>query len=196
MYLIVGLGNPGARYRGTRHNIGFRVINLWSRKLGKNLTSRRFKSRNTRAIYQDNEAILLRPSTFMNQSGKSVRACADYYGVEISRILAIHDDLDLPVGRLKVVKDGGSGGHRGVRSIIEHLGSAQFYRIKIGIGRPRFGEEVEDYVLTPFYYDEKETINKIISLAVQGCELWLANGVESAMNHINSQNLVHKEVRS
>ncbi|MBK5099599.1 MAG: aminoacyl-tRNA hydrolase [Desulfobacteraceae bacterium] len=194
MYLIVGLGNPGTRYRGTRHNIGFRVINLWGQELGVRLTSRRFQSRNIRANCQNNEAVLLRPATFMNESGRSVRACADFYGVEVRKILAIHDDLDLPVGRVKVVRDGGSGGHRGVRSIIEHLGSGQFSRIKIGIGRPRFGEEVEDYVLTPFYCHEKEIIKRVVSLAVQGCELWLAKGVESAMNHINSENLAHKEV--
>ena len=196
MYLIVGLGNPGTNYRATRHNIGFRVINRWSRELGVGLTSRRFQSTSARAKFRNKVIIFLRPATFMNQSGRSVRACADFYGVETRNILAVHDDIDLPVGKIRVVKEGGSGGHKGVRSIIDHLGSAQFPRIKIGVGRPRYGEGIEDFVLAPFYSDEKEIIKRVIPLAVMGCELWVANGVESAMNRINSQNLGDKEARS
>jgi PTH1 family peptidyl-tRNA hydrolase len=132
----------------------------------------------------------------MNQSGKSVKSCADFYDLETSRILVIHDDLDLPVGRIKVVRRGGAGGHRGVLSIIDCLGSKGFPRIKIGIGRPCNGESPEGYVLSPFYRDQLETMKSVFLRAVRACELFVSEGVESAMNQINCQNLANKEGRS
>ena len=196
VYLIAGLGNPGLEYKETRHNIGFQVIDLWSRKLKVPLKGRRFKSRNIRTQFQGKEIILLRPVTFMNESGKSIRSCAEFYNLNTDNILIIHDDLDLSVGKIKIVRNGGAGGHRGVSSIIQNLGTLQFPRIKVGIGRPRCGEVVEDYVLSPFYTDEKEIIKRAIRLAVQACELFVSVGIESAMNHINCQNLAKKEVIS
>jgi len=192
----VGLGNPGPGYENSRHNIGFRVIELWSKDLGLVLKKRQFRSKNIRAEFQGNNIILLCPLTFMNLSGEAVRACADYYALEIGTILVIHDDLDLPLGRIKVVKDGGAGGHKGVSSIIHHLENNQFSRIKVGIGRPRYGETVEDYVLSPFYAYEKGLAQKAMEMAVNACELFVLEGVESAMNQINCQNLVNKEENS
>ena len=196
MYLIAGLGNPGLEYKKTRHNIGFQVINLLSRELGVRLKGRRFQSRNTRTKFQGKEVILLCPVTFMNQSGKSIRSCAEFYNLDTDHILIIHDDLDLSVGKVKIVRNGGAGGHKGVSSIIEYLGSLQFPRIKIGIGRSRYGEDVEDYVLSPFYSDEKEVMERGVRTAVQACGLFVLEGIESAMNHINCQNLSNKEVIS
>ncbi|HDZ23987.1 MAG TPA: aminoacyl-tRNA hydrolase [Desulfobacteraceae bacterium] len=195
-YLIVGLGNPGQEYEDTRHNTGFKVIDLWSQDLGVRFTNRRFQSRSTRTRIQDKKVILFCPLTFMNLSGQSVRACVDYYDLTVTEVLVIHDDIDLPVGRIKVVVNGGAGGHKGVLSIIEHLNSMQFPRIKVGIGRPRFGESIEDYVLAPFYSDEKKTMERVIRMAVQACELVVSEGVEPAMNKINCQNLLNKEVRN
>jgi len=137
--------------------------------------------------------MLLCPLTFMNQSGMAIRACAEYFNLEPGNILVIHDDVDLPVGRLKVVRDSSAGGHKGVQSIIDYLGSTQFPRIKIGIGRPRYGETVEDYVLAPFYSDEKDIIDKVLHEAREACKLFVSEGVEPAMNHINCQNLANKE---
>ena len=195
-YLIVGLGNPGQKYEDTRHNTGFKVIDLWSQGLGVRLTNRRFQSRNTLTRIQDKKVILFCPLTFMNLSGQSVRACVDYYDLADTEVLAIHDDIDLPVGRIKVVKNGGAGGHKGVLSIIKHLDGTQFSRIKIGIGHPRFGESIEDYVLSPFYNDEKEIMERVIRMAVKACELVVSEGVEPAMNKINCQNLANREVRN
>ena len=192
----MGLGNPGPGYENSRHNIGFRVIELWSKDLGLVLKKRQFRSKNIRAEFQGNNIILLCPLTFMNLSGEAVRACADYYALEIGTILVIHDDLDLPLGRIKVVKDGGAGGHKGVSSIIHHLENNQFSRIKVGIGRPRYGETVEDYVLSPFYAYEKGLAQKAMEMAVNACELFVLEGVESAMNQINCQNLVNKEEKN
>ena len=189
MYLIAGLGNPGPRYKNTRHNIGFKVIDLWGKSLGVRLSGRRFQSRNTRTRYQGKGIILLRPVTFMNQSGKSIKACADFYKLDIANILVVHDDIDLSVGKIKVVRDGGAGGHKGVLSIIEHLGTRSFPRVKIGVGRPGYGESTEDYVLSPFYRDEKEIMERVIQMGVRACKLFISNGVESAMNDINCQNL-------
>lgn len=168
------------------------VINQWSRDLGIRLAGRRFHSRNALARFNDKKVVFLRPLTFMNQSGKSIRACADYYNLKNTNILVIHDDLDLPVGKIKVAKNGGAGGHLGVSSIIQHLGTMQFPRVRIGIGRPRYGEKIEDYVLRPFYKDEKNTIKTAISTAVHACELFVSEGVEPAMNQINCQNLADK----
>ncbi len=195
-YLIVGLGNPGQRYNDTRHNTGFKVIDLWSRGLGVRLTNRRFRSRNTLTRIRDKKIILFCPLTFMNLSGQSVKACVDYYDLANTEVLVTHDDIDLPVGRIKVVNNGGAGGHKGVLSIIQHLGSMQFPRIKVGIGRPRFGESIEDYVLAPFYNDEKKIMERVIRMAVQACELVVSEGVEQAMSQINCQNLFNKEVRN
>jgi PTH1 family peptidyl-tRNA hydrolase len=196
VYLIVGLGNPGSEYKNTRHNTGFQVISLWSRDLGVRLANRRFRSRNILTKFKGQEIILFCPSTFMNQSGKSVRACADYYDLHTERVLIVHDDLDLPVGKIKVVRNGGSGGHKGVLSIIEHLGSTKFPRIKIGIGRPRYEEKPEDYVLAPFYIDEMDIIARVLKEAVRACQLFILEGVESVMNQINCQNLINKEEKN
>ncbi len=189
--MIVGLGNPGPGYETSRHNTGFKVIDLWCKDLGLSLNSRRFRAKTIRADFRGNAIILLCPLTFMNLSGESVRACASYYALEINRILVIHDDLDLPLGRIKVVKNGGAGGHKGVSSIIRHLGSTEFCRVKVGIGRPRYSEAVENFVLAPFYADERQLAQQAIRAAVNACERFVLEGVESAMNHINRQNLVN-----
>lgn len=193
MDLIAGLGNPGIKYKYTRHNIGFQVVNSLSRELGVRLAGRRFHSRNARARVKEKEVILLRPMTFMNLSGESVRACAEYYGIEAENILIIHDDLDLPVGRIKVVSHGGTGGHRGVQSVSDYLEHRRFPRVKIGIGRPGDGETTEDYVLSPFYRNQKQIIKKILEISVQACLIFVNDGIESAMNRINSKNLELKE---
>ena len=130
----------------------------------------------------------------MNRSGVAVKACVDYFKIESHRILLVHEDLDLPLGRLKVVNGGGSGGHKGVSSVVEHLGDTAFPRIKVGIGRPRHGEPVEAYVLSRFYADEGGVVEEVIHLAAKGCDLFVTKGLAFTMNQINSQNLSKKEV--
>jgi PTH1 family peptidyl-tRNA hydrolase len=185
VYLVVGLGNPGKGYSKTRHNIGFRVMESWSGKLCVRLTGHRFQAESTKARVDNLNVLLVRPLTYMNESGRSVRAFADYYHIENQSVVAVHDDLDLPLGRIKVVKNGGTGGHKGVRSIIEHLGTRDFCRVKVGIGRPRHGETVEAYVLSPFYEDERASVESVITAAVHACELLVTRGIEQAMNVIN-----------
>ena len=189
LYLVVGLGNPGSQYRDTRHNAGFMVIESWGRKLKANLVGSGYPLRNIQAKVNGKSVLLLCPATYMNHSGESVKACVDDDGLEIERILVVHDDLDLPVGRVKVVRGGGPGGHKGIESIIRHLHSKNFARIKLGIGRPRYGEAVEDYVLAPSYMDEREIFHNVIRVAVSACEMFVLEGVEKAMNRINCLSL-------
>ncbi|MBW1681083.1 MAG: aminoacyl-tRNA hydrolase [Deltaproteobacteria bacterium] len=193
-YLIVGLGNPGPDYADTRHNAGYRVVETLCQRLGVRLTGRSFASKNARTMIDGKKVVLLCPLTYMNESGKSVRACVRTLGVPLERLLVVHDDLDLPLGRIKLARKGGSGGHKGVSSIIRELGGGDFPRLKIGIGRPRHEEPVSDFVLSPFYPDERETWQAVLDLAVGGCELFVLQGVEKAMNLINCRNLADKEV--
>ncbi len=190
VYLIVGLGNPGLEYRDTRHNAGFMVIERWASELGVVLKEDKW-ARWGIVQFDDNKKVILQcPLTFMNLSGEAVRIYKEYYRIPYENLMVIHDDLDLQVGRLKIARDGGSGGHKGVLSIIEALGSKDFPRLRIGIGRPKYGESIEEYVLSPFYKEEMEIIERVISLAVEGCKLFITKGIDHAMNKINPQNLV------
>jgi PTH1 family peptidyl-tRNA hydrolase len=131
----------------------------------------------------------------MNESGRSVRACAEYYRIEPENIVVIHDDIDLDLGRIKVARNGGSGGHKGVHSVFQHLGPRAFNRVKIGVGRPRYDEPVDEFVLSPFYKDEQAVLDSVIGGAIKACELFVGQGVVSAMNFMNRQNFADKEVQ-
>jgi PTH1 family peptidyl-tRNA hydrolase len=194
VFLIAGLGNPGLRYKSTRHNIGSMVLKRWAKLLGIRLGSRAFSAKGGRARALEREIFLLCPQTYMNESGRSVRACADYYHIEPGSILIVHDDIDLDLGKIKVVKNGGAGGHKGVLSVFQHLGTRAFNRVKIGVGRPRYSEHVDDFVLSPFYKDEEAVVDRVIEGAIKTCEVFVGQGVVSAMNFTNSQNFSDKEV--
>jgi len=139
---------------------------------------------------------LLCPMTYMNRSGLAVKACAEYHGIRLENVLVVHDDIDLPFGKLRMVKGGGAGGHRGVLSVIHHLGTQEFPRLKVGIGRPGHRETVEDYVLRPFCEEEERIVEKVLQLGVEACRLFLSRGIEYAMNVVNGLNLAIKEVRN
>jgi len=184
---VIGLGNPGPRYRYTRHNVGFMVIHRWARALGVRLLSRRFEGKSSSAKYQGREVLLLCPQTFMNLSGKSVKKCAVALGVRTEEILVLHDDLDLPLGRVKVAKGGGDGGHKGIQSLFDHLGTREFSRVRVGIGRPRHGEPIHEFVLSPFYREDRAAVETVLQKAVHACELFVSEGIETAMKQINRQ---------
>ena len=191
--MFAGLGNPGLRYKDTRHNIGSMVLQRWAKLLDVRLSSRSFSAKGGRARVREREIILLCPQTYMNESGRSVRACAEYYRIEPENIVVVHDDIDLDLGRIKVARNGGSGGHKGVDSVFQHLGTRAFNRVKIGVGRPRYNEAVEEFVLSPFYKDEQAVVDSVIEGAIKGCELFVGQGVVSAMNFMNRQNFADKE---
>ena len=193
LLLIAGLGNPGLKYKDTRHNIGFMVLRRWAEVLDIRLAGRAFFAQGGRARIGEQEIVLLCPQTYMNESGRSVRACADFYRIEAENILIVHDDLDVELGKIKVVRNGGGGGHKGVLSIFRHLGTRNFHRVKIGVGRPHYDEPVDEFVLRPFYKEHERIVERVVEGAVEACELFVKRGVSQAMNIINSKNFADKE---
>jgi PTH1 family peptidyl-tRNA hydrolase len=193
VYLIAGLGNPGTRYEGTRHNIGFMVVQGWAKTLGIRLSGRRFRAKHAQSVVQDRKIVLLCPQTFMNLSGVSLKACVDFYRIVPENLMVVHDDVDLPVGKVRFVKSGGAGGHKGVLSIFECLGTRQFNRLKVGIGRPRHGESVDEFVLNSFYDEERLIVGRVIELATRACEIFVTEGIAAAMSRINCQNLAQAD---
>ncbi|WP_405098249.1 aminoacyl-tRNA hydrolase [Oceanobacillus sp. FSL H7-0719] len=173
MKCIIGLGNPGKKYAKTRHNIGFMVVNdLLDRHQWK-LNKNKFNGDYAMELFEGEKVILLQPQTFMNLSGQSVRPLLDYYNIELEDILVIYDDLDLPAGKVRLRAKGGHGGHNGMRSLIDHLGTKEFNRIRFGVGRPTNPVPVVDYVLGDFAKGEQQTINDSIEKAADACEEWL-----------------------
>lgn len=184
--LIVGLGNPGRQYAATRHNVGFMVVDAFAKKQGLAVTRSDHQALLAEARWKGERLVLLKPQTYMNLSGFSVSSAARWYKVEPQDIMVIHDDLDLEVGRLRIRTSGGAGGHKGIISMIEQLGTPDFARLKVGIGRPAPGWEVPDYVLTPFASAERETIDAAISRSVEAVEMVLDHGYVAAMNQFNA----------
>jgi len=190
--LIVGLGNPGRRYAHSRHNIGFMCLNRFARKHGIRFDRRQCKSRVGSGKIADSEAILARPQVFMNRSGESVGALVKKFKVSPDNLIVIHDDLDLPLGRIRIRQGGSSAGHKGIGSIINHTGSPDFNRIRVGIGRPLAKEgsiiseaDIIDFVLSEFTPEEKQTIDKVIPQVSEAIYCLLAEGLTVAMNKFN-----------
>lgn len=184
--LIVGLGNPGSEYATHRHNIGFRVVDALARS---HLLafSRRKESRSLVAAGSLNghPVLLAKPQTFMNLSGKAVSSLSRLHHIPPERILVVYDDLDLPLGRLRLRSEGGAGGHKGMRSIIDLLGSQGFPRLRVGIDRPPGQMDPADYVLQPFHADEAAQVAEAVQAAVAAIECWLAAGIVVAMDRFN-----------
>ena len=191
--MIIGLGNPGTAYKNSRHNLGFKTVDLLCNQLGLHLSDQRFQTLSTSTNYHNKKILLACPQTLMNRSGIAVKYLVDHYRRDIKDIMVIHDDIDLDVGRVKIVSGGGAGGHHGIESVAYHLGTNEFCRTKIGIGRPRYNEAIEDFVLNPFYDDQQTTIKEALHLAVKAIESFVLYGVEAAMNTFNSFTTRKKE---
>lgn len=185
MKLVVGLGNPGPEYARTRHNVGFWVVDRVAERRGLPLAERAYRSAVARGSVAGEPYVLIEPQTFMNRSGAAVRSAADDLGVAPDRILVAYDDLDLPVGKLRLRSAGGAGGHRGVASITEALGTKEFPRLRVGIGRPERGGDVVEWVLEPPSASESEALASAVETAAEAVECWLAEGLPSAMNRYN-----------
>jgi peptidyl-tRNA hydrolase, PTH1 family len=185
MKLVVGLGNPGRRYEGTRHNVGFIVAGQLARKFGTSGVKTKFQGEVVEADLQGQKTLILTPWTYMNLSGTSVLAARDFYKVANEEVLVVCDDLNLPVGKLRVRSTGSSGGQKGLEDIIRRLGSADFARLRIGIGSPPEGWEWADYVLSKFNKAEIEVMEQAVSQAVEAIEVWACEGVEACMNRYN-----------
>lgn len=185
MYLIVGLGNPGKKYAATRHNVGFRAICNLAGKNNIKAARIRFKSLMGQGNIAGEKVILAQPQTYMNNSGQAVRLLIDYFKIPLENIIIIYDDLDLSVGKIRIKKKGSAGGHNGLKSIINHLGSNEIPRIRVGIDRPPDYIDVIDYVLGHFSADEEKEINKAMDVVCEAVYLVLTEGYHQAMNKFN-----------
>ncbi len=160
MKAVFGLGNPGTEYEKTRHNVGRMVVSSWAKESGIKIAGRRFDARTGTGHWEGEGVIAALPQTYMNLSGRSVARVASFYKLGPADIIVVHDDMDLDPGRIRIRPHGGDGGHRGIRSIIEELGTQDFVRVRIGIGRPPEDDDAVDYVLKPFSGEERHVIER------------------------------------
>jgi len=184
MRLVVGLGNPGSRYRLTRHNLGFMVVDILADRWQVSIGGRRHGSELGVAEIDHTRVILAKPQTYMNASGEAVGKLRRLYHLEPCDVLVVHDDLDLPLGRIRLRGEGGAGGHNGVASVISVLGKG-FPRLRVGIGRPTGGADPVGFVLEPFTAAESAIIQNIVARAAEGVESWARHGLEPTMNVLN-----------
>lgn len=186
-YLIVGLGNPGREYRGNRHNVGFMAVEAFAKDIGVTFTRVQSNALVVSTAYEGKRLVLAKPQTFMNLSGQAVSALVRFHKVPLERLLVLHDDLDLPFGTLRMRPGGGAGGQKGLTSIIERLGTQDFPRLRLGIGRPPGRMEAADYVLQDFSVSEKDVLPALLSLASKATLTFLTAGIEQAMNQYNGE---------
>ena len=187
MYLIAGLGNPSRTYEGTRHNIGFTMIDAIGNKFGIDVTTKKHKALVGRGIIDGMRVILAKPQTYMNLSGESIREIADFYKIEPENIIIIYDDISLDVGQLRIRKKGSAGGHNGIKNIIAHLGTQEFPIIKVGIGNKPEGWDLADYVLSKYSKAEQEALEEASEGVIGAVKLMLMDDIEAAMNKYNAK---------
>lgn len=185
MKLIIGLGNPGKQYEHTRHNIGFDVIDAIAEKWNVSLTQSKFNGMYQVVHRPEGKVYLLKPLTYMNLSGECVRPFINYFGIDIEDIVVIYDDLDLDTGKLRLRTKGSAGGHNGIKSLIHHLGTQEFNRIRVGVSRPPEGMKVPDYVLSKFSSEDQSVIKKAIEKCVDAVEASLSKKFNEVMNQFN-----------
>lgn len=183
--MIIGLGNPGKKYEKTRHNIGFQVIDELAERLDAPAMQSKFNGMYTVVHRPEGKVLLVKPLTYMNLSGECVRPLLDYYDVDVADVIVLYDDLDFPPGELKLRQKGSAGGHNGMKSLIQHLGTDQFKRIRLGIGRPTNGMKVVDYVLANFSKDESAVIQEMVDKSATACMDWLQAPFLEVMNKYN-----------
>lgn len=185
MYLIVGLGNPEPEYSKTRHNMGFDVINKLADKYQIDVKSKKWKGIYGKGIIENEKVILLKPQTFMNLSGESIREVMNFYNLENQDIIIIYDDMDIEKGEIKVRKTGGPGSHNGMKSVIENLSNSRFKRVRVGIGKPQEKTDMINYVIGKVPKEELEVLDKGTEKAKEAVIEIIKNGIDSAMNKFN-----------
>ncbi len=184
-FLIAGLGNPGREYRESRHNIGFMVVDRIAGQLNSDFSKVQLKSLISQISYQNERIILVKPQTFMNLSGQAVIPLMNYYKIPQTKLLVIHDDLDIPFSTLRMRPFGGNGGQKGLGSIIEQLGNQNFARLRCGIGHPQGQMDVKDYVLNKFSKEEYEILPSVINRAAEAALAFVTEGLQAAMTRFN-----------
>lgn len=189
MYIIVGLGNPGKDYANTRHNIGFDVIDKLAETENISVLEKKHKAIIGKGYIDGQKVILVKPQTYMNLSGESVREAIDYYKVdEKEELIVISDDISLSPGQIRIRKKGSAGGHNGLKNIIQHLGHDEFQRIKMGVGEKPKGYDLADYVLGHFTAEERKIMDKAAAEAAQAIKMMMQSGADAAMNVYNKKN--------
>ena len=187
-WMIVGLGNPGKEYEFTRHNVGFRATDLLAGLLKTKIDRLKFKALTRQVSWNGMKILLVQPQTYMNASGAAVGALASYYKIKPERILVIFDDISLPVGRLRIRKDGSAGGHNGIKSLIQSLGSDQFPRIKVGVGaKPHPDYDLADWVLSKFTSQEEKDLAPALENAAKAAMMLMEQGIEKASSAYNGK---------
>ncbi len=184
-FLVAGLGNPGRKFEHNRHNVGFMLISRLGARLGESFGQVQSKALIAKSIYQGERVILVKPQTYMNRSGAAINSLVHFYQVPLENILVAYDDVDLPLGTLRIRPSGSSAGQKGMQSIIERLGTEEFPRLRIGTGRPPGRKEAADYVLQDFPPDERELLDETLNRAVEAVLTFLQYGLERAMNSFN-----------
>lgn len=188
MFIIVGLGNPDKQYEGTRHNVGFDVIDAIAKKYNISVDTKKHRAEVGKGIIEGCKVILAKPQTYMNLSGESVGSLTDFYKIDpTAELLVIYDDVSLDVGQLRIRKKGSAGGHNGIKSIISHLGTSEFYRIKVGVGEKPKEYDLADYVLGKFSKSEREIMNEGYANAVQATAKIVQGEIDQAMNDYNKK---------
>lgn len=185
MKIIVGLGNPGSEYAKTRHNVGFMLIDALAEHLNISLWKDKFNAQIAEGRIGIEKVILVKPQTYMNNSGEAVGPLMRWYKLEPEDVIVAHDDLDIPAGAVRIRKKGSSGGHNGIKSLIAHLGSENFARVRLGIGRPLPGWTVVNHVLAPFPAEDKVEVDKAIKYLVPAVECIVKESLDLAMNKYN-----------
>jgi PTH1 family peptidyl-tRNA hydrolase len=186
MKLVVGLGNPGKKYDGTRHNVGFAVVDALAAGSDVGGFQDRFDAEVAEWREREDKVLLMKPQTFMNLSGKAVRAAVDFYRLEVPDVLIVCDDLNLPLGSLRFRARGSHGGHNGLRDIQAHLGTTEYARLRIGVDAPDERDDTVDHVLSRFRSTERPVIAEAIQVAVEGVVVWVRHGIDKCMNTYNA----------
>ncbi len=189
MHLVVGLGNPGKKYEQTRHNIGFMALDYLAEKEGVNFADSKWEAKVAQVRMGEGKAVFAKPETFMNNSGRAVGKICSYYKIPPENVIVVQDDVDLELGRIKLVVNRGAGGHKGILSIIQHLGVKKISRIRVGIGRPPedSGMPVSRFVLAKFTSSEQSTLDLLLASVAEGIRLIFEQGAIGAMNQINQE---------
>ena len=185
MKLLAGLGNPGPQYKNTRHNLGFVVLDMLADKLGVRLDREKHHGLMAEAVWRQQRLLLVKPMTYMNLSGQCIADAARNKTPDPTDILVIVDDINLPLGRLRFRAGGGAGGHNGLKSIIERVGSNAFHRLRLGVGQNSPDRDLADYVLSRFRPDEIASVNDMVSRAAEAALAWVSEGIEPVMNQFN-----------
>lgn len=187
MYIIAGLGNPTKEYDKTRHNVGFAVIDQLADRYGIDVSERKHRAFCGKGVIEGQKVLLVKPQTFMNLSGESLRSAMDYYKALPEKLIVIYDDISLPPGQLRIRLKGSAGGHNGIKNIIAHLGTQEFPRIKVGVGEKPPRMDLKDYVLSRFSKGEQELMEEAFREAAQAVAMMISDGADRAMNHFNTK---------